>query len=322
MKKIIIFILPVILLCCQTATVSDEKKQNLLTESNNIVRSLQTIVNKSSQSNPQVKNVINAMFKKMDNKELYINIDFKIGKNIYDGGNFAIPIGSTDKPHLSISPFLIELYKTQPSIVYSILVHEFTHAYSYFNDKEGFIKDQKNELELYLYEMDASYIEALFIRDYLVPQKMQLTKFENLLLQSNEEDELSTFSIIMRNTDKDLAYAMIGIVTDKQDYNGKLRSIEELGKALLKNVVFDEKMSEWEKYCSFTTLKTYIRLSPEIVFRIAHNEMVRQKKTAIFNMNNYPEIEKARQEMIKRNQPFVDSTFAYYSRMINSFKEI
>lgn len=322
MKKSFFFAIPFIFIFSMTITAADDDTSELLKQGNFIINSLESMMTGNPENKSQVAEIVNSMFKKIDTKELLINIDIKKPENIYDGASFDVPEDRNETPHISINPYLINLFKQKPSIVYSILIHEFTHAYSYFNDKEEFIKAHKNNLELYLYEMDASYIEGLFIKEFSLPRKFELSKYENLLLQSLENDNLSTFSICLRVTDRDLTYALVRIVDNKQNIKDKIAAIEEIGNKLLNNITLTEQQNDWEMYCSHVTLSTYIKYVPEILLRIAHNDLVQRKEKGYFNINNYPEIEKILIEMVQRNKPYNEKAMKYYKNMYVNFKEI
>ncbi len=320
MRKAFLLVLSLLLICCKTMPVSNEKKIQLIKEADFITISLELLIKSNPTNDSQVLEIVGAMYKKMYNKELNINIDSTIPENIYEGASFNVPEDRNKNPYISISPYLINIYKKQPSIVYSILVHEFTHAYSFFNDKEEFIKAQKNALELYLYEMDASYVEGLFIKDYLVPRKYQLTEYENFLLQSLEQDNLSIYSISLRSTDRALCYALTKIVRNEQTTNDKIKSIELIGNELLQNLALNE--NEWYMYCAYMTYKTYIKFTPEILLRIAHNDLLKRKEKGIFNIGNYPEIEKILKEMSQKIDPYNNAAMKYYKNIYNKHMEL
>ncbi|MDR2658840.1 MAG: hypothetical protein LBC27_02460 [Spirochaetaceae bacterium] len=107
--------------------------------------------------------------------------------NIYESGEISLVFGIK----------YLETYSPNSSIHYSILIHEYRHLHDYLKNGIVFMDAKKDEKESYWYELDALRIEAEFIKYYLAG-KYNLSKFEEYLLYSFENNNLNTASILLQ----------------------------------------------------------------------------------------------------------------------------
>jgi hypothetical protein len=124
-------------------------------------------------------------------------VSFKIDKNLdnvlsgmafrtYESGEISLVFGVK----------FLDLYNENSSIHYSILIHEYRHLHDYLKNRIAFQNAKTDEKELYWYELDALRIEAEFIKYYL-HGKYNLSKFDEYLLHSFENDNLNIASILL-----------------------------------------------------------------------------------------------------------------------------
>ena len=97
----------------------------------------------------------------------------------------------------------IDTYKKSSSIHHTMFIHELKHLFDYCNNKETFMKSKYKER--HFFEFAARNIEIEFIKNYLVG-KFQLTKLEELILESDEKDNLDYFSILFSRVSKQIFY--------------------------------------------------------------------------------------------------------------------
>lgn len=124
---------------------------------------------------------------------LTFTIDLE-SNSILDGALFIV---TTDgQPRIQLSNGLITLYRYQPTVLMSVLLHELTHAYFYLTMGEEFISASNDRKERNWYEADAIHNEAVFIEQCLAPY-YKLSSFEQFVLESWHSDNIDSASIVM-----------------------------------------------------------------------------------------------------------------------------
>ncbi|MCU0846974.1 MAG: hypothetical protein MUD12_03725 [Spirochaetes bacterium] len=317
------FCLVLILSACRTADLSGEDKISLIKKGEQVTGSLLNIIRETPGKKGQVRDAALLVFKKLKEGEISISIDPGRPGNIYEGAAFSCSIISAERrPLIIISPYLLKIHDSRPSIVYSILIHEFAHAYSFFRNRNDFISSQGNELEIYLYEMDAHFIEAMFIRDYLPGEKYMLTDFEKLLLESLNRDNLRFFSMFLKGTDMDVVYNLYSITKKNIPKEEKIKTIEKMGDELLEGFRYPSGGSDLEKYGSVIPCKTYAAFMPDIIRRIEYLHGKPGNHPAAFYARMHPAIYGLCRRMLEMTGPYEDDAIKFHRMNLERFKKI
>jgi hypothetical protein len=212
-----------------------------------IIHDLNEIIgnNKTSEN---VYNTFKFAEKAIQNKEIIIEInpeinpelDYKMANSILGGMYFSK--GKSGVPTLIFGQKYLETYKKNISIHYTVLMHEFKHLNDYFLNQAFFFKS--NEKERFQYELNAVNIEGEFIKYYLAG-KYNLSKCENYILQSYENDNLDSWTISNRKESADI----FRILNDLEiEYNQKIISKDQLINKLLQ--IMDKLLSKADKFLS------------------------------------------------------------------------
>ena len=213
------------------------------------------------------KEIIDYTLLKVRSKELALIINLSIEKDIYGGMGFSHTKGS-DKhtPAIHVSPYMIQLYKSKPSIVLSAFVHEAMHAKSYFMNPDLFAAIENNVLENYLYQLDALNCEARFIRGYLKNNpKFALTMFERFLDKSFYEDHLDNFSHSMMGFDMNIAFFLYKTVGNTDGHDMKIKAIEKMINEYEAKGFIDYK-DEFQNYSQLVPIYTILQFTPQAVY--------------------------------------------------------
>ncbi len=259
-----LFFLPV----SQLYPESDKNKERDIQACEAILGDLNGLVtDRTIKGNANVTAAVNLAFAKFKEKKLGITIDPDLAEDIYNGMLFQCDTAMKQTPVILISPYMIRLYGTHPSIVLSALVHEMQHAKSYFDNTKFFVAMHKSDLENYLYELDSYNIEANFIKSYLSTRGYTLTPFEQFLAKSYEEDHLSNFSFGMLGHNMELAFYLSGIERKKVTYEQKIGLVSKVITDLLA-LEFNDRGEDWDRYRQTVTPYSALKFTPQVIRNI------------------------------------------------------
>lgn len=258
---------------------------------------------------------------KMLQQELSIVIDHSLDKDIYGGMGFTSKHPKTGLPAIVISPCFLRVYDGNLSIFYSALIHEIVHAYDFFSNYDSFRISEQNILEKYLYEMDATYVESLFIKDILHPNKISLTRYEEYLLNSLIKDNLASFSLAFRAVDMNLVYDLVGLSRGDISKKKKVKLVAEVGDALLKQFTYPEKGSDWEQYYTMIPFWTYCQYVPQILVDIE------SAAKPGFNyddckLENYPDVKKNLDRINEIGNTYFNEMHQYHENLLKTYGEL
>jgi len=227
----------------------------------------------SETDNEILQNTWNTMIRNYNVNKLHFiisnagNNNSKIGTNQF----------SFDKSDLNqsqkifIDEKLLDLYPEHRPLVLAIFFHEFRHACDFYTNPEGFVLVETDLLEEFLYEMDAFYVEALFLEElYKINNVEPMTQFEKIIRDSNKNDNLKSFSMIMNKIDTTIVYRLRGIGNQLYNkdltYNQFTESCLSIGTSLLDSY---DKMPKgnvnWENYYRWCQMNTFIVFMPRII---------------------------------------------------------
>lgn len=217
-----------------------------------------------------------------------------------------VPAQKGTKSLIEVNGALIDIANSRPTLAMSMLMHEMKHARDYFTVGETYKEHMKNSLEEFMYEMDALFIEALFIRDYLAPRYKDLTAFEQYVLASLENDNLASVALVFMAVDMSLTYRFYGIGKELdsgmscKDY---FAEFSRRGKPLFDLPIPKE---DFQKYNSLIAIKTFTTMAAPLVdSAMARNKRcgAGEHKTAINEINNFV---KRGNALIREHAKFLD----------------
>ncbi len=166
-------------------------------EASELVNSLLMTIDKLIKTHARdkgLKEVWNRVAKEITRGRIGFSIDLA-SNEILSGAMFFIK--TDNSVGISLSNGVLSIYKVRPSLAMAILIHEFTHFYSYLiTGHNKFIELGQDRMERNWFEADAIHMEAVFIEQCLEPV-YKLTPFETFVLRSWQEDNIDSATILM-----------------------------------------------------------------------------------------------------------------------------
>jgi len=213
--------------------------------------------------NNQASEIVYSTFMVSENAVRNNEINFKIDPGldtVLSGMNFSIY--ESGEISFVFGLKYLDTYNPNSSIHYSILIHEYRHLYDYLRNKETFINAKEDEKESYWYELDALRIEAEFIKHYLVG-KYNLSKFEEYILNSFENNYLNSASIILLKESMNIFFHFDNLETKyKNNEITKeeiIKGLERNGDMLLKRYYdAEDNFSIFAHYIEISTFRKYL----------------------------------------------------------------
>lgn len=217
-----------------------------------------------------------------------------------------VPVQEGTKARIEVNQYLVDRATKSPTLAMTMIMHEMKHARDYFTIGEPYKKYMENPLERFMYEMDALFIEALFVRDFLSPRYKNLTAFERYVLESLEKDNLASVAAVFMSVDMDLTYSLyeLGKKLDTgmscTDY---FVEFSRRGKE-----VFEKPLGKdgFRKYQGLIAVKTYATLaSPLVDGAMARNKRCKpdEHKALVGEINGYVDRGNV---LMKENNAFID----------------
>jgi hypothetical protein len=270
--------------------------------------------------NNLVTKVYNEVRNRIINGEIHLVINKNLPNSIFGGAEFSVD--DKNNKYISLSPYLLEIQEKHPTIVYSILIHEFQHASDFFNNNLRFQTSKTNRLEKYLYEMDAFFVEGMFISDVLTNcSKYKTTKFENFLAHSLSQDNMQHFSLSLLGTDMNLVHALFKISESTDASTVKIEKIKTIGNNILSGSKFPNSGDAWSKYLSIIPFYTFRNYIPQIMFNIESQNASRRLNPADFDLKRYPAISEIDDNMILVIEKY-SSYYEYKNELTKHFIDL
>ncbi|AOP35110.1 hypothetical protein A0128_15430 [Leptospira tipperaryensis] len=239
------------------------------------------VLKKQINEKDDVHLLVKESITKLRSGVLRVGIREDMDRDIFGSAAFSIRSKEDPDPSIYLSPYLLELYQSHPSIVLSAFVHECQHSKSYFDDPERFVDlSSTSALEKYLYELDSYNRESQFILKYLKKNpKYKLTPFEILLSTSFEKDNLNYFSYAALGHDMSLAAYLYNVAGFKLSYEEKIKLIEKTLDQLL-STPLDNKSDPWNQYQQVVPIYSFLQFAPQAIRNIdtLHDKIVDQSK--------------------------------------------
>lgn len=102
----------------------------------------------------------------------------------------------------------LELTQLQPSLAFALLIEAMAYASQSILLGDQYLSNFENPVEQFLYSMDALYLKALFVSQYLVGA-YPLSAYEEYLLEGLEADNLASVALFFRGVDLDMIYGLL-----------------------------------------------------------------------------------------------------------------
>jgi len=226
---------------------------------------------KTKGKSERLGKVIRTVLAAIPERRIGISIDPTMPNDVYNGIVFRI-FEAKRAPHISFHPDVMRLYKKYPSIVLSAFVHEMQHAFDYLSNEEYYVRVAGNQLEHYLYELDAYHSEAEFILDFVARQKTyQMTAFEKFLAASFEKNGLNDFSEALQGHSREITYHLLAIRDSNQAYEDKLSAIDKLLMGGLEKD-FAKIPNEAKKFSYLVAVRSAVTFTPQILHDLSYKK--------------------------------------------------
>ncbi|MCK4907227.1 MAG: hypothetical protein KAS64_06740 [Spirochaetes bacterium] len=224
----------------------------------------------------------------------FIAKDFSVKKEFDSEAYFSSNIKDKTRTVILVKKRLLTQFKTQPSIVYSILIHELHHAYDYYKQRKHFIGAAKKiHFEKVLYEFDACISEAIFIAKVLIPEKYKLTKFETFLYKSHKAGHIFVFAAYILGVDIQVIFNIYNEYMSASSLKKTFNKFIFTGKRLLGMYKKAKKSkNKTQKYYTIIALKTYIKYTPSLFVETIRKKSGYAGPPKRIYMNYHPPFEK------------------------------
>ncbi|XDD50950.1 hypothetical protein AB3N59_03945 [Leptospira sp. WS92.C1] len=270
LDKTVLFFITLFFTFSLYAQPLNKEQERLVAIVHTIVEDLETLVLKTPiNEKDEVYLLLKETIGRLKTGTLKIGVREELERDIFGSAVFSLRSEKTPDPSIDLSPYLLDLYQTRPSIVLSAFVHECQHSKSYFDDPERFLSlGTTSTLEKYLYELDSYNRESQFILKYLKKnKKYKLTHFEILLSTSFEKDNLEYFSYVALGHDLSLAAYLYNLPNSKLSYEEKLKLLEKTLDQIL-SVSLNDKADPWNQYMQVVPMYSFLQFAPQSIRNI------------------------------------------------------
>jgi len=181
---------------------------------------------------------------------------------------------------LSFGQKYLDTYNKNSTPHYVMLIHELKHIFDFYSNKNNFFNSTPKER--FYYEFEARKIEYEFIKNYLFG-KYKLTKLENYILKSYENDELEAYNIIISKESSTMYQFLIDL---EAEYKSKIISKQQIIDKIILKIdllieksnnfltlfsVYQQNDNHFQNYVNFIRLKTFIKYYDMIIAPILNN---------------------------------------------------
>ncbi|XDD46882.1 hypothetical protein AB3N60_01945 [Leptospira sp. WS39.C2] len=277
----------------------------------NAITQFETVFKSSPKKHDMVEQKVNFMMNQAIKGEVTFLIDVNGSQDLSAMG-FVDFYNENKKPAIVIGTYFLDQFEKNPSIFFSALVHEFTHAYDFFNSQRYFLFYKNNRIVKALFEADAYAIESLFIQNYLVTQKIKLTKFETFLMDDFENSGLTKIILINQIASLPMLHTFLEIRDSKDSIDSKITSINEMGQNLLNKFDSIPTLKEKENKMEVLALYfTYHLLLDQLVYDIEQKETDEIIPVESFSLQKYPNLFETKKQISEKIKMY-ESEFEDY----------
>ena len=231
---------------------------------------------------------------------------FAIIKNLRTAKNEALLVFSEKR---------LLAYPESKAIFMGSIINEMKRGLDFLANPLFYQKARTEKLESYLFDMDAMYLEALFYKECLVPAAVPMGEYEFNLVQSLANDNLALASILYKQIDMDLAYALydklLECETGAIPAAALFENLEKTGRELLDRT---EPSDDWQRYVYYISLAAFDYFLPDIIQR-AISAGNNGTKTAAYEktVSAINEIDDNIRVILDRNKAFLDESYSKLS---------
>jgi hypothetical protein len=227
--------------------------------------------------------------------------------NTYESGEISLAFGLK----------YLDTYRPDSSIHYSILLHEYRHLYDYLRLGENYIDAHDDYKEDYWFELDAMRIETEFIKDYLA-DTFTLSKYEEYLSQSLENDHLNSASILFLKVSMDVFFHFDRLenmyLNNEIDKEVIIQDLVQSGQKFIN--AYHENNNNFITYCHYIEIVTFRRYLVRILRTM--NDKPEQTWEELFSeYKDIDEIYSAMTDIINTDEAKHSS---YWNTTIDSFE--
>jgi hypothetical protein len=252
----------------QNPEIDIGKYQNIIFT---VIANLDSIMD-NSQNNEMVYNTFSVSRDAVRNNEVTLKIDPRLD-TVLSGMNFSIY--ESGEISLVFGLKYLDTYYPGSSVHYSILIHEYRHLHDYLANRTAFTSAKTNEKESYWYELDALRIESEFIKHYLAG-RYELTKYEEYLLYSLENNYLNTASIFILKESMNIFFHFNNLETRYKENNITIEEIindlEKNGGALVSE--YNNNEDDFINFIHYIEISTFRKYLTRILAIIINNPVM------------------------------------------------
>jgi hypothetical protein len=220
-------------------------------------------------------------------------------------------------PEISLNKKTLDLYPQKNSLLMALFVNQFKRACDYFAHTTWYTEHRDNILERYLYDMDALYVEAQFIKQCILDSDYEMTKLESFIVSSLDKDDLSGASVLLFGVDKNIVYDLYTkrrrVADGKLNTDELLRSCVELGRKL---AISDLDTVNWSTFIDIVRMRTYEKYLAPLINPIISQQVLDDDAQIVNEINELRT--SIYQKYSLRWQEFDNYRLALYDNMISN----
>lgn len=180
--------------------------------------------------------------------------------------DFYFPQTLVFTPVITIKPQLVDIYPEKPYLLEGALIYGLAHSYCYSTQRDLYRQKSQNALQNYLFEMDATYILALYLQEVLAAENREMSPFQAFILESHQQDNLDTFSRRIIGYNMKQIYFYLN-QSDNLPFDEFLEKLNKEADQIIRDTNFQEETEAPKRYYLLTVMKGFSHLSPRIIMR-------------------------------------------------------
>lgn len=214
---------------------------------------------------PMVKEAYYYVKEKMNNENFAFTINQRRSETIYGTasyGTYKQPKGNMEGV-IEINVHLLDMYKEHPATIMSIVFHEFQHVRDHFSF-DGMSENYNNDpLEQFLYEMDASFLQSLFLIEAAKTYPVD-SLYMDYLISSVKQDDLQRLSVDFYGKNKEMVYPLYSmrrqVEEGQMSLDQYLTILANLGKNLEQADYSEDQIMGY-----FSAVFSYVEFAPSLI---------------------------------------------------------
>jgi len=196
-----------------------------------------------------------------------------VSDSLLQGARFYAEPGE-NTTHIIVTTNLLDTWASYPSTAYTILTGAFQDASTFFQDPPEWGKARNDAMGVLFMKLDQYSVEAMLVRDRLLPSGFLLSPYDTYLLDSFEKDNLASVMLYLERFSLPVAQGMFDarLGFENEVPESDLRDfVNELGQELLesRNKILPGS-EDGVIYPQAIAIHTWLEFSPYLIARI-HN---------------------------------------------------